>query len=260
MKCWKNSFDEKTLKNALKFKDDITDISNDGYTFKACVKGRYHVELIIQDNILYDMSCTCSKKSGCAHEAALLYFLEEFPEILEDFNEKNTGEVIRTNVEYTLNRISPGNLLKFVRHEFRNDPKLKYRFAKYFERESIIDKKEYERKLKDILKYGKEDGFKKHGHYDIRRVGTPLKKFLRDDLEILITQKEYELAYRLVDEITSIFMDEYYWDTPVWYDMMDYCSQHCYTLSTKSCLIKSEREKMRQRYERIDYMTYKLKF
>lgn len=142
MKCWKYNFDETTLKNGIKFKNDVTHISNEDYIFKACVKDKYHVELTIQDDILYDMSCSCSKKSSCAHEAGVLYFLDEFPEILEDFNQKNTSQIIsERNVEDSLNIISPSKALKFLRHEFRNDSRLKYRFIKYFENESLIDKK-----------------------------------------------------------------------------------------------------------------------
>ena len=57
------------------------------------------------------MTCSCSKKSACAHEAGVLYFLDEFPEILEDFNQKNTSQIIsERNVEDSLNIISLNGL------------------------------------------------------------------------------------------------------------------------------------------------------
>ena len=260
MKCWKNRFDEKTLKNGIKFKDKIADIAFKGNTFKACVKNRYDVELVIEDNILYGMSCSCSKKTGCGHEAGLLYFLDEFPEILEDFNEKNAStRICEINLDHSLEIISPAKAVKFLSHEFKNDSRLKYRFMKYFEEESLIDEKEYRAKLKYILKHGREPGFRNHGHYNIKKIGNEIKKFLLDDIEILICEKEYGLAYELLDEIIGIFIDQRYWDIPVWYGIMDCCTQYCYTLSRQDVLSESQRKKMKRYREDIDYMVYKLR-
>ena len=62
MNCWKNNFNEKTLNQAIKYKNNIENINYDGYTFRATVKSKFSVELIIQDNLLFDMSCSCDKK------------------------------------------------------------------------------------------------------------------------------------------------------------------------------------------------------
>ena len=163
MNCWENHFNEKTLKQGLKYKNNIENITYDGYTFHATIKSKndFDVELIIQDNLLFDMGCSCSKKSACAHEAGALYFLEEFPEILEDFKEENKHEKIsQIDVSDDLKVISDSKLKKFLKKEFKNNPKLKYNFIKQFSTESLIDSKAYERKLKQILRNGgKEFGY-----------------------------------------------------------------------------------------------------
>ena len=58
MNCWKNNFNEKTLKQGLKYKNNVENISYDGYTFKASIKTKNEVKVqrIFQDNLLFDMS------------------------------------------------------------------------------------------------------------------------------------------------------------------------------------------------------------
>ena len=258
MKCWKNGFDEKTLENAVKFKDEITDISNDGCTFKACAKGRYHVELIIQDDILYDMSCTCSKKSGCAHEAALLYFLEEFPEILEDFKTKTADieKISKANVDKDLKVISKDKLVKFIKKEFKKNPKTKYDFMKHFSEESLIDGKAYARKLKGILRKGKERGFSNHGYYSLEKIAGDLKRFMKKDIQILIDLKEYPLAYELLNEIMDIFIDPIYRRADAWYDIAYYYRQYCYILIEEGVLSPEEEEHIQGHFSHINYILF----
>ena len=122
MNCWKNNFNEKTLRQGLKYKNNVENISYDGHTFKASIKSKneFNVELVLQDNILFDMSCSCSKKSSCAHEAGVLYFLEEFPEILKDFTDDSEYEKIADNdINNELKVISESKLKKFLKKEFK---------------------------------------------------------------------------------------------------------------------------------------------
>lgn len=243
MKCWKSNFNDKTLKDRIKFKDSITDIRNDGYVFKACVKGKYQVELTIQDDILYDMSCSCSKKSAWAHESGLLYFLDDFPEILEDFKNKTSdlNKISKTDVNKELKIISPNKLVKFLKKEFKKNPKIKYDYIKHFSDESLIDEKSYERKLKGILRRGKGRGFSNHGYYDLEKIGSELKKFLKKDIQVLFDVGEYAFAYKMLSEIMEIFIDQFYWMEDVWYDIAYYYRQYCYDLFELDVLSESEK-------------------
>lgn len=222
MKCWKTNFKKTALNQGVKFKNDITDITYDGRTFKCAIKDKkeFEVELVIQDDLLYDMSCTCSKKGACAHEAAALYFLEEFPEILEDFEGK-TEKIKKISVNDELKVISKSQLVKFLKKEFRKNPKVKYDFIKHFSEESLVDVKEYEKKLNGIIKG------KRFGYYDLSAIGGNIKKFMKKDIYTLIEQGEYEAAFKLLNKIMDIFIDPLYWDERNWYDIALYYREYC---------------------------------
>lgn len=257
MKCWKNNFKKTALKQGIKNKDNIKDIGYDGHTFKSTItaKGDYEVKLIIQDDILFDMSCTCSSKSPCAHEATALYFLEEFPEVLEDFK----GDVLKIkkiNVSNDLKVISKDQLVKFIKKEFRKNPKLKYDFIKHFSEESLIDKKAYEKKLKGILRRGKEPGFSHHGYYNLRSIGSDLKKFMKKDIQIIIEQGEYEFAFKLLNEIMDIFIDQIYWDENAWYDIAYYYREYCNYLLENNKLTDAERQHVLANTYHIDNIVF----
>lgn len=227
MDCWKINFNEKTLNQGIKYKDNVEDIIYDGYTFKATINSKFNVELIIQDNLLYDMSCSCSKNSSCGHEAGLLYFLEEFPEIHEDFSKDSVSEKIADiDISEDLKVISESKLKKFLKKEFKKNSKLKYNFIKQFKNESIIDSKAYERKLKGILR----NGGKEFGYYKLHNMRTPLKRFIKKDIDVLIQQKEYKLAFKLLNEIMDLFIDQIYWDDDAWYEIAYYYREYIYFL------------------------------
>ena len=246
MKCWKNNFDDKTLKTGVKYKDNVVNIDYDGHTLKATVKNKYDVELIMQDNILFDMSCTCSKKSSCTHEAGLLYFLDEFPEILEDFAKKDykADKIKDIDIDSDLKIISESKLKKFLKKEFKNNPKLKYNFIEYFKSDSLIDHKAYEKKLKKIIRKGKGKGFSYHGYYDLEKIGRELKEFIRKEISNVFKQKDYEFTYKLLNEIMDTFIDQIYWDEDVWYDIAYTYREYSNYLLKNNCISPEEESHM----------------
>ena len=241
MDCWKSNFNKKTLKQGLKYKDKIKNMDYDGYTFKATlnVKNEFNIELVLQDHILYDMSCSCSKKSSCAHEAGLLYCLEEFPEILEDFtNDTDMEKISDKNIDYDLKVISDVKLKKFLKKEFKKNPKLKYNFIKQFSSESLIDSKTYEKKLNSIFR----NGGKEFGYYKLHNMRTPLKKFLKNDIYTLLEQKEYALALKLLNKIMDNFIDQLYWDDDAWYEIALYYYEYTNILLKYGNFSKEEKQ------------------
>ena len=242
MKSWKSNFDDKTLETGLKYKDSVVDIDYDGDILKATVKNKYIVELVMQDNILFDMFCTCSKKSSCTHEAGLLYFLEEFPEILEDFAKKDydVDKIKDRNLDDEMKIISESKLKKFLKKEFKKNPKLKYNFIQYFENDSLIDYKSYEKKLKKIIRKGKGKGFSYHGYYDLEKIGRELKAFIRKEISNVFKQKEYKFANKLLNEIMDTFIDQIYWNEDVWYDIAYYYREYGYYLINNNYLTEEE--------------------
>lgn len=250
MKCWKSNFKKTPLKQGIKYKDDIKDISYDGRTFRCGVKSEEcEVELVIQDDLLYDMDCTCSKKGACAHEAAALYFLEEFPEILEDF-EGEAEKIKKANVNDDLKVISKSQLVKFLKKEFRKNPKLKYDFIKHFSEESLIDTKEYERKLNGIMKG------KRYGYYDLDAIGGNIKKFMKKDIYTLIEQGESKAAFKLLNKIMDTFIDPLYWNDRNWYEIAYYYREYCNFLFRHYSFTKKEKEHAKKHIREINNIVF----
>ena len=50
----------------------------------------YYVRLTIKNDLVTQLSCTCPYYSNCKHEAALLYYLEDHKEILEQEDHSHT--------------------------------------------------------------------------------------------------------------------------------------------------------------------------
>lgn len=253
MDSWKSNFNETTLKQGIKYKGNVENYTYNGYAFNATVKSKFEVELIVQDNMLFDMSCTCSKKSSCAHEAGLLYFLEEFPEILEDLSEGTDADKIADqDVSEDLKVISDSKLKKFIKKEFKKNPKLKYDFIKQFKTESLIDAKAYEKKLKRILRNGGKD----MGYYRLRNMRTPLKNFMKKDIDILIQQEEYDLAFKLLNEIMDIFIDPIYWNDDAWYEIASYYRVYINFLLRNGNFTQKDRANARRNLSQINDIVY----
>ena len=251
MECWKKNFTKKALKDGIKNKNDVSDVTYDGYSIKANVNS-FDVELVMQDNVLYDFSCSCSKKSSCAHEAAVLYFFDEFPEILEDLTSKeyDVEKISKINLNDDFKIVSSKNLKKFLKKEFKKNPKVKYDFIKYFEREPLIDNKEYEKKLRGIITG------KRHGYYDLRLIGGKIKTFMKNDIQLVIDQKEYELAYTLLNKIMDIFIDQIYWGEHHWYDIAWYYNDYCELLIETGSLSENQINHIMNHLQKIAYMGF----
>ena len=199
---------------------------------------------------MYDFSCNCSKKSPCVHEASVLYFFEEFPEILEDLNKKDYDitKISKINVNDDLKVVSPNKLNKFLKKEFKKNPKLKYNFIQYFSEESLIDEKAYEKKLRSFLTG------KRYGYYDLSRIGSNIKKFMKNDIMVVIEQGEYHLAYNLLTKIMDIFIDELYWNENHWDDIAYYYMEYAYILFETGKLSDIEKSHMEHHLHKIRYV------
>ena len=245
MNGWKNNFNEKVLKQGLKYKNNTSIVDYDGYSLKANIKSNntFNVELVLQNGILFDMECSCSKKSSCAHEAGVLYFLDEFPEVLEDFpKSSDVTDISQIDVSDDLKIISDSKLKKFLKKEFKNNLKFKYDFIKYFKEESLIDIKSYEKKIKKILRHGKGQGFSNHGYYELHRIGSDLKKFINNDIDLLIEQRDYKNAYVFLNQIMDTFIDQIYWDEDAWYDIAYYYREYCFILLESNEITSDEKQ------------------
>ncbi|WP_298525125.1 hypothetical protein, partial [uncultured Methanobrevibacter sp.] len=154
MKAWEKLYKEDVLNEAIELAEKVNVIENDGVEIIAKVDG-FKVTTYIECNSPAYLSCGCSSKSPCKHEAALVYYLKDHPELYlksPDFNE-------------IFNLVSRSNLQEFLLDEFKNDPLLEERFLKRFSNR-FIDKQYYIDKLDDVFTRGEGKDFKNHGFYD----------------------------------------------------------------------------------------------
>ena len=64
MKGWKNNFNEKVLKQGLKYKNSTSIVDYDGYSLKANIKSNntFDVELVLQNGILFSLKNKTNSK------------------------------------------------------------------------------------------------------------------------------------------------------------------------------------------------------
>ncbi|MBR0472836.1 MAG: hypothetical protein IJI98_09100 [Methanosphaera sp.] len=226
MITWKHLFNQKILEKSKNYKGKISEIKHTPSTITAQLKTNreFKVELVIEENQLFDLNCTCSSKTHCIHQAVFLRFIEEFPEILEDHQKyyKPQESVLNKDCEQMLKQVSITRLNTFIKKELKLNPQFKYDFIKYFQNKSLIDEKLYEKNLNTIFYNAKGQGFSYHGYYEMGSLSKPLKKYMRTDIKKLIEAKEYKLACKLLNNIMEKLDDEIYIDDRRFYDIVYY--------------------------------------
>lgn len=170
LKAWEKLYNEDDLNEAIDLAEKVSVIENDGVEIIAKVDG-FNVTTYIECNSPAYLSCSCSSKFPCKHEAALVYYLKDHPELYlksQDFDE-------------IFNLVSRSNLQKFLLDEFKNDPMLKERFLKRFSNR-FIDKQYYADKLDDVFRRGEGRDFKNHGFHDLDLMEDALYDFIFEDI------------------------------------------------------------------------------
>lgn len=80
LKAWEKMYESSDLDEALKLVDRVSVKSSDGVQIIAQVED-FEVETIVEYNSPSYLSCSCSSKYTCKHEASLVYYLERHPEL-----------------------------------------------------------------------------------------------------------------------------------------------------------------------------------
>lgn len=259
MNSWKYIFTKSILEKADKFKGKIDNIEHTPTSIKAIIKStrEFNVELILEEDLFLDVSCSCSAKSHCVHEAIFLKFIDEYPEIVDDhksyYNKKKS--LLNEDTENILKNISKTKLNSFIKKEFKQNPKFKYDFIKYFNNASLIDKKAYEKKLKRIFSNAKGPEFSYGGYYDMRSLAKPLKQFMREDIKRLVNLKEYEFACKLLNDIMDELDNEIYLDDRSFYNAIYYYQDYADILLEEK-LSQKNRNKMQGHLGRFNFFGF----
>lgn len=252
-------YSKSILGRAENFKGKIEDIEHTPYSIKANVKTSrvFNVELLLEEDVFLDVCCSCSSKSHCVHEAVFLKFIDEYPELLDDhekFYDKNES-LLNVDTENMLKNISQAKVNTFLKKEFRSNPKFKYDFIKHFQNNSLIDKKEFEKKLKRIFNNAKAPGFSYDGFYNMNSLSKPLKQFMREDIKKLINLEEYEFACKLLNDIMDKLDDNIYLDYRSFYNAIYYYQDYSDILLDKK-LSKKSRSKMQEHLRRFRFFGF----
>ena len=259
MNSWKYLFTKNMLEKADKFKGKIDEVEHTATSIKAVVKStrEFNVELLLEEDIFLDVSCSCSAKSLCVHEAIFLKFIDEYPEILEDYKShyNKNKSLLNEDTENILKNISNTKLNSFLKKEFRQNPKFKYDFIKHFSNTSLIDKKAYEKKLKRIFNNAKAPGFKYDRYYKMSSLSKPLKQFMREDIKRLVNLKEYEFACKLLNDIMDELDDEIYLDDRSFFNAIYYYQDYADILLEEKLSQKS-RSKMIGHLRRFNFFGF----
>lgn len=209
MKAWERLYDSDVLDEAIDLADIVKIISNDGVEIIAQVEG-FNVETYIQYKSPSYLSCNCPSRKSCKHEAALVYYLINHPELYlkkPDFDE-------------VFDLVSKNDLKDFLLNEFKDNPDLKDKFFKRFSNNSI-DKDYYNKKLDDIFKRGEGRDFKYHGFHDLDLMETSLIDFMLNDIGDILSVREHNFACDLLIRIAKLLNDEVISSHDSWYDLVE---------------------------------------
>ena len=219
MKAWEKQYEADVLNEAICLAEKVNIIENDGVEFIAKVDG-FKVTTYIECKSPAYLSCTCSSKFPCKHEAALVYYLKDHPELyLKDLD-----------FDEVFGLISRNDLQEFLLDEFKDNSELKERFLKRFSKD-FIDKEYYSAKLDDVFKRGEGRDFKDHGFHDLDLMEDALYDFIFEDISNILLAGEYDFACDLLIRIAELLNDEVISTYDSWYDLVDRFMEHVDTLS-----------------------------
>lgn len=239
MKAWQKQYSKEELDEALKIVEDVKIKRNDDVEIIAMV-GDFKVETIMEFNNPSYLSCTCPSIRPCRHEAALVYYIINHPELYskkQDFNE-------------LFNLVCEDDLKNFLLKEFNSNKDLKDRFINYFA-PNLINEDFYRDKLSDVFRRGEGRDFDDHGFHDLDLMEDELYEFLFTDIPNILSAGEHDLACELLIRIAKLLNDEVISTYDSWYNLTDRFMEQVHALSFSIYL---DGEKLDELYSNMDHI------
>ena len=241
---WKNEFSRDVLDKSKDYVESINEVKIVDRQINVNLKKSAHFHVYISLNDDYEvsyMNCSCSKKSYCKHQAAVLQYIED-------------NNLIEKELEYKklLNSVDENLLKKYLFELFYDNPSLKEDFICKFKKEPRIDATHYFDKLERIIGSAEGSDFTNFGYYDIDVLARGIEVFLDTEIEELMKIHQYEIVYELLDKIAGALNDEMYVDEYSWYDA---CRRYCdiaYKLEETYVLNDNQLERL---YEHTSFMS-----
>ena len=167
---WKKYFNGSVLERGLSYynKDNIKINNSSSKIVEATVYGGndYNIRIKFTDGEIISMNCDCyyyMHETNCKHLAAVLYYLEDNNEILQD-----------NNVKSILESVKQENINDFILRELERDNDLFIKFKIYNNLE--FDENYYLNKIKKIS--------------DEDKYFSETMKFIDEDLEFLFENNQ----------------------------------------------------------------------
>ncbi len=175
---WKKYFNGSVLERGLSYynKDNIKINNSSSKIVEATVYGGndYNIRIKFTDGEIISMNCDCyyyMHETNCKHLAAVLYYLEDNNEILQD-----------NNVKSILESVKQENINDFILRELERDNDLFIKFKIYNNLE--FDENYYLNKIKKIS--------------DEDKYFSETMKFIDEDLEFLFENNQFKLILKII--------------------------------------------------------------
>lgn len=205
MKNWKNLFREQILERGLGYCQNgaVVSLEKTEFGYEATVEGseEYEVEIILFDNEIEELFCTCphaEEGNHCKHMAAVLYQIER-----ESREEAKMKEEKQSNPEQklqeTINYIPEKELREFLLKLARRDDSIRDRIL--MEYAETFDEKQIRKLKKEIDKIADQhtnrDGFISYAYaWDY---ACAIMDFLEEKVRILIDKGYLMEAFALTN-------------------------------------------------------------
>jgi len=213
---WRDEFSSEVIDKSKDYIASIYEVKILDNQISANLRksAHFHVYISLDDDceVKY-MTCTCSKKSHCKHQSAVLMYVED-------------NNLVEKEREYRklLESVDENLLKQYLLEIFYDNPSLKEDFIHKFKKEPRLDSQSYFDKLESIIESARGSDYTNFGYYDIDVLARGIEIFLDYEIEDLMKIRQYEIVYELLDKIAGALNDEMYTDEFSWYDA---CQRYC---------------------------------
>ena len=213
---WRDEFSNDVLDKSKDYIDSIYEVKILDKQINANLRksAHFHVYLLLDDDceVSY-MTCTCSKKSHCRHQAAVLQYIED-------------NNLVEKETEYRklLKSVDENLLKEYLLEIFYDNPCLKEDFISKFKKEPKIYAAYYFDKLERIIDGARGSDYVNFGYYDIDVLARGIEVFLDYEVEDLMKIRQYEIVFELLDKMAGVLNDEMYTNEFSWFDA---CQRYC---------------------------------
>lgn len=215
MKNWKNLFYKRILERGEDYYEEgfVSDVKKTSSGYHALVEGSevYEVEIEMDDDQIYDMSCDCPFADGgsyCKHMAAVLYYLDaEGAEEEQEITELSWMERIalqKKELEEVIAEIPEEELRRFVRRIAGEDSEIRNLLMTSYSQK--VDAQQLKRLHQEVdaIVYRYSGRHRFIDYTNAWNFTSDLEAFLYEKVQILIDRNCHMQAFDLTNYVFKI--------------------------------------------------------